>query len=265
MGQWFDDISPDHADWIKKQKIFFVATAPLDGRGCVNSSPKGHDSLRVLGSNQVCYLELSGSGIETQAHLEENGRITVMFTAFEGGPRIMRLIGTGRVIRLGTPEFNRLLETQYKGSLLYDASGKRSIIMIDVRKVGTSCGYSVPFYEYKGERLTLINSFSKRDEAAIKEYWMTANKYSLDGLPGMRHEMLGEEWVGKNRKEGQEIVLPDYGVDGIRGGNYNNKWYSADSLSAWIKSRHGAAANVGILSVGIMIGVGWATWSSRRR
>ncbi|KAF9099635.1 hypothetical protein BGX29_007019 [Mortierella sp. GBA35] len=138
MGQFFDYISDDHAEWIKKQKIFFVVTAPLDGKGTVNNSPKGYDCLRVL-----------GSGIETQSHLEENGRITLMLVAFEDGPRIMRLIGTGRVIRVDTPEFNDLMEKHYESTELTRTSGKRAIILIDVRKVGTSCRYGVPFFDYR--------------------------------------------------------------------------------------------------------------------
>ncbi|KAF9926724.1 hypothetical protein FBU30_003756 [Linnemannia zychae] len=209
MVQFFDSISEDHTEWIKKQKVFFVGTAPLDGRGTVNNSPKGYDCLRVLGPNQVCYLEMSGSGIETQSHLEENGRITIMLTAFEGPPRIMRLMGTGRVIRINTPEFNSLFEAHYEGTELAQASGKRAIIIADIRKVSTSCGYGVPLYDYKGSRKTLIEVWSKRDEEAVKEYWKTKNKFSLDGLPGMRHELLGDEYVGKNRGPDSPIMLPD--------------------------------------------------------
>ncbi|KAG0321471.1 hypothetical protein BGZ99_003904 [Dissophora globulifera] len=257
MGQWYESISPDFIEWIKKQKIFFVATAPLDGRGCVNTSPKGHDSIRVINSNQVCYLELSGSGIETQSHLEENGRITFMFMAFEGGPRIMRLIGTGRVVRLGCPEFNQLLEDHFQDSDLYDAQGKRAIILADIRKVGTSCGYAVPYYEYKGPRPTLVNFFSKKDDAAMDAYWKLKNKFSLDGLPGMRHEMMGPEWVGKNRGPGEPVMLP-------------SSWMAAEgpmtasNITAWIKSGTGAA-NLTILSVGIAIGAGVNALINRRR
>ncbi|KAF9358054.1 hypothetical protein BGX26_002575 [Mortierella sp. AD094] len=277
MVQWFDEIGEEHADWIKKQKIFFVATAPLDGRGCVNTSPKGYDSFRVLGPNQVCYLELSGksqnyklfgtkmgkthdqpfgSGIETQSHLEENGRITIMLTAFEGGPRIMRLIGTGRVVRVGSPEFNQLLDEHYEGTELYRASGKRAIIVADVRKVGTSCGYAVPFFDYRGSRPTLINTWAKRDEETVKQYWLTKNKFSLDGLPGMRHEWLGPEWVGKNRGPGP-IELPDWATIGSTSS-------TSGGFSTWLKPGTGLA-NVSILSVGIAIGAGIATIASKRR
>ncbi|KAG0367433.1 hypothetical protein BGZ54_003890 [Gamsiella multidivaricata] len=241
MGQWFEEISPDLAKWIKKQKIFFVATAPLDGRGCVNTSPKGHDCLRIL-----------GSGIETQSHLEENGRITIMMTAFEGGPRILRLIGTGRVVRVGSAEFNQLMDDHYQDSGLYNAHGKRAIILADVRKVGTSCGYAVPFFDYRGERPTLMNTWAKRDEEAIKQYWLTKNKYSLDGLPGMRHEWLGPEWTGKNRGPGL-VELPDWATPS-----------TAQSITAWLKSGSGLA-NVSVLGAGVAIGAGLATFVISRR
>ncbi|KAF9902072.1 hypothetical protein BX616_002048 [Lobosporangium transversale] len=252
MGQWYESISEDLAEWIKKQKIFFVATAPLDAQGCVNSSPKGHDALRILGPNQACYLEMSGSGIETQSHLEENGRITLMMAAFEGGPRILRLIGTGRVVRLDTPEFNQLLEDHYKGSQLYENNGKRAIIMVDVRKVGTTCGYAVPFYDYRGERPTLMNHWAKKDREAMKKYWLTRNTYSLDGLPGMRHEMLGPEWAGKNRQAGEAIILPKWAT------------HSPFNISAWFKSGSNSS-NATILATGIAIGAGVVTLINNRR
>ncbi|GJJ73509.1 hypothetical protein EMPS_05867 [Entomortierella parvispora] len=199
MGQFFDSISDDHAEWIKKQKIFFVATAPASVKGTVNTSPKGYDSLRILGPNAVCYLELSGSGIETQSHLEENGRITLMLLAFEGGPRIMRLIGRGRVVRLGSPEYNDIISAHYQNpesQPVVNSVGCRGIIMVDVRKVGTSCGYAVPYFDYKGPRPTLLNGFAKKEEEKVTDYWRTYNAVSLDGLPGMRHERMGPEWLG---------------------------------------------------------------------
>ncbi|KAG0305128.1 hypothetical protein BGZ97_001227 [Linnemannia gamsii] len=251
MVQFFDNISDDHAEWIKKQKIFFVGTAPLDGRGTVNNSPKGYDCLRVLNPNQVCYLEMSGSGIETQSHLEENGRITIMLTAFEGGPRIMRLMGSGRVVRVETPEFNTLMKNHYEGSELARASGKRAIILADVRKVSTSCGYGVPYFDYKGSRKTLIDTWAKRDEERVKEYWKTINKFSLDGLPGMRHELLGPEFVGTNRGVGEEIVLPG-----------EASWGAL--LRTWMQASP-APANAAYLVAGAVIGSAISHLYSRRR
>ncbi|KAG0207296.1 hypothetical protein BGX28_001453 [Mortierella sp. GBA30] len=255
MVQWFDDISDDHAEWIRKQKVFFVATAPLDGRGTVNCSPKGHDSLRVLNRNQICYLELSGSGIETQSHLEENGRITVMLMAMEGGPRIMRLLGTGRVVRVDSTEYNQLMEQHFVDSDICNASGKRGIIMIDVRKVGTSCGYAVPYYDYRGQRETLVKAFSTRDEETVKRYWLTKNKFSLDGLPGMRHAILGPEWTGKNRGPGEAIVLPQSSALSES---------TVKKFTTWITSGTGLA-NVSILTAGIIIGAALSPYASGRR
>ncbi|KAK3846066.1 MAG: hypothetical protein J3R72DRAFT_435213 [Linnemannia gamsii] len=249
MVQFFDNIGDDHAVWIRKQKIFFVGTAPLDGRGTVNNSPKGYDCLRILNPNQACYLEMSGSGIETQSHLEENGRITIMLTAFEGPPRIMRLMGTGRVVRVDSPEFNSLMEKHYEGSELANASGKRAIILVDVRKVSTSCGYGVPFYEHKGSRKTLVETWAKRDEERVKEYWKTINKFSLDGLPGMRHELLGPEYVGKNRGLGP-IVLP------------TESWSAL--LKNWLQESP-APANAAYLAAGAVIGGVVSHLYSRRR
>ncbi|KAF8976645.1 hypothetical protein BGZ46_008096 [Entomortierella lignicola] len=173
-----------------------------------------------------------------------------MLTAFEGSPRIMRLIGTGRVVRVGSPEFEQIMEDHYEGTELYRASGKRAIIVADVRKVGTSCGYAVPFFDYRGPRPTLINAMAKRDHEALKEYWIVKNAFSLDGLPGMRHEWMGPEWIGKNRGPGP-IELPDWAInDG--------------SSSTWFNPRK-SLANITILSLGIAIGASIATVVSKRR
>ncbi|KAF9187333.1 hypothetical protein BGZ51_001423 [Haplosporangium sp. Z 767] len=238
MGQWYDSISDDHAEWIKKQKIFFVATAPLDPKGTVNVSPKGHDSLRVLGPNK------------TQSHLEENGRITVMLMALEGAPRILRLHGTGRVVRVESPEFNQLIEDHYAGSELCSAQGKRAIIMVDVRKMGTTCGYAVPFFDYRGPRETLVKYFSKKDDEEMKEYWRKKNMYSLDGLPGMRNAILGPEWIGINRGPDEEPVFASQS--------------NVMKLTNWITSGTGLANGI-ILTAGIAIGASIAAMATGRR
>lgn len=204
--------------------------------------------LQLFVSLSTPYL---GSGIETQSHLEENGRITIMLTAFEGGPRIMRLMGTGRVIRVDTPEFNALMKNHYEGSELAHASGKRAIILADVRKVSTSCGYGVPYFDYKGSRKTLIDTWAKRDEEVVKEYWKTINKFSLDGLPGMRHELLGPEFVGANRGVGEEIVLPG-----------EASWGAL--LKTWVQASP-APANAAYLVAGAVIGGAFSHLYSRRR
>ncbi|KAF9408169.1 hypothetical protein BGZ94_002425 [Podila epigama] len=201
MGEYYDIIEEKLIEWIKKQKIFFVASAPLDANGKVNVSPKGYDALRVINQNKVCYLELTGSGAETQSHVDENGRITIMFCAFEGGPRITRLWGRGRVARVDTPEFNTLLESHYRDSDLYETKGKRAIIVVDVYKVGTSCGFAVPYMEYKGDRPALVNYWKSKSEKDVHEYWVRKNTFSLDGLPSMRHEGMGPEWAPQEKKK----------------------------------------------------------------
>ncbi|KAF9306329.1 hypothetical protein BGZ74_006532 [Mortierella antarctica] len=207
MGEFFDELSASLAAWILKQKIFFVSSAPLNGKGKVNVSPKGYDALRVLGTNQVCYLELTGSGIETQSHLEENGRITLMLCAFEGSPKIVRLWGRGRVVRVDTPEFDTLLETHYQDSDIYNATGKRAIIVIDVDQVGVSCGWAVPYMEFKSERPTHKKYWKSKTEVDVQGFWVLKNRFGLDGLPGMRHERMGPEWDRHKSGKSDEGLL----------------------------------------------------------
>src|SRR4051794_40948634 len=126
MGNFWNEISESHQDWIRAQKLFFVATAPLSSKGHVNVSPKGHDTFRILGPNKMAYIELTGSGVETWAHLVENGRITIMFCAFDGKPRILRLWGWGRVCPIGTKEFEEHLGW-FDGSDVVGSKGVRSI------------------------------------------------------------------------------------------------------------------------------------------
>ncbi|KAF9109678.1 hypothetical protein BGX27_007350 [Mortierella sp. AM989] len=195
MGKILNTIGLDQQEWIEKQKIFFVASAPLDSKGTVNTSPKGYDCFRIMNPNQVCYLELTGSGIETQSHVEENGRITIMFLAFESAPKILRLLGRGRVCRVDTPEFQALYNQYFAGSELEQVRGLRSIIVLNVEKVGISCGFGVPYYEYKGNRPTLKNYWGKKTGDQVTDFWVKENASSLDGLPGMRHAHMGPKFV----------------------------------------------------------------------
>lgn len=176
MGKSFESLLPEHEAFIAKQHIFFVGSAPLSAEGHVNLSPKGHDVLRILSVNEVAYLDLTGSGNETSAHLEENGRITLMFTAVEGPPMILRLYGKGQVVLPGTPEWEKLSP---RFTLL---PGARQIIVVQVHEVKTSCGYSVPFYTYEGERNTLQNWATKQGEQGLNDYWQEKNVTSMDGL-----------------------------------------------------------------------------------
>ncbi|KAF8935728.1 hypothetical protein BGZ47_009796 [Haplosporangium gracile] len=194
MGKFYDEMSADQQEWIKKQKIFIVASAPLSATGTVNASPKGYDCFRIIDANKACYLEMTGSGIETQSHVEENGRLTIMFMAFEGAPKILRLFGRGHVCRVDSPEYESLYTAHYKGTSpdFETIEGKRSIIVISVEKVGISCGFGVPYYEYKENRPTLLNYWGKKTEDKVVEYWAQKNTQSVDGLPGMKHERMSE-------------------------------------------------------------------------
>jgi hypothetical protein len=175
----FSSLSPELAQWWCAQPLFFVATAPLDGDGHVNLSPKGYDTLRVLGPARVAYLDLTGSGVETIAHLRENGRLTLMACAFNGNPRISRIFGRGRVHEFGTPAFDALAP-QFP-----ELPGRRSIIEVDVERVTTSCGYAVPLMDLVEERDRLIAWAEKKGDDGVVEYWASKNRESIDGLQGL--------------------------------------------------------------------------------
>ena len=159
--------------------MFFVATAPLAADGHVNLSPKGLDTFRVLGPTTVAYLDLTGSGVETIAHLRENGRVTVMFCAFEGRPRILRLYGRGRCVEPGDAEWA-------DASAAFPAlSGVRSVIVVEVERIADSCGYAVPLYEFAGERGQLCAWADNKGEEELRRYRAQKNRTSIDGLPGL--------------------------------------------------------------------------------
>jgi hypothetical protein len=179
MGKTLEDIPPDLADWIQQQPVFFVATAPLSGDGHVNCSPKGMDSLRVLDFRTVAYADLAGSGIETVAHLQENGRIVLMLCAFHGPPKIVRLHGTGHVIFPDSPDFPELL------SQFPELPGVRSIIRVSVQRVSTTCGFGVPRMQFQEGRETLREWADKKGPEAIQDYIQQKNAHSIDGLPGV--------------------------------------------------------------------------------
>jgi len=176
MGKTFTTIHPEHEQFIRKQRIFFVGSAPLDIEGHVNISPKGHDVLRIFSPTEVAYLDLTGSGNETSAHIEDNGRITLMFMALEGPPEILRLYGTGRVILPSMEEWEELVK---HFDLL---PGARQIITIQVHAVKTSCGYSVPFFSYSGERDTLKKWAAQKGEEGLEAYREEKNTTSMDGI-----------------------------------------------------------------------------------
>ena len=175
MGQRYSEISDKLKQFIEDQKIFFVGTATADSR--VNISPKGMDSLRVLGKNRVVWLNVTGSGNETSAHIQETPRMTIMFAAFEGNPMILRLYGNANVIHKNDSEWNELF------SLFNPIPGARQLFDLTVDLVQTSCGMAVPFFDYVEEREQLKNWALKKGDAGIKEYWLEKNQISLDGKP----------------------------------------------------------------------------------
>lgn len=181
MAEVLDVLDAELIEWIAAQPVFFVASAPSEG-GHVNVSPKGHDTLRVLGPLTVAYLDLTGSGAETIAHTRDNGRLTIMLCAFAGPPRILRLFGTARAHPEGSPRF---AELEHHFALL---PGSRSIVELGVDRIQTSCGYSVPFMEYREERPTLQQWAARKDSDQLVAYWADKNARSIDGLPALeRH------------------------------------------------------------------------------
>lgn len=177
MGQLFSELRPEHEVFIKKQRMYFVATAPIDSDGHVNLSPKGYDSFRIVSPTEVAYLDLTGSGNETSAHLQENGRITIMFCAFEGPPLIMRLYGKGSVILPDTPRWDELVGD------FPALPGARQIITVSIQEVKTSCGWAIPFYSYSKERETLQKWTLAKNEQELLDYQIEYNVRSMDGLP----------------------------------------------------------------------------------
>jgi hypothetical protein len=179
MAKVYPEIDATLAAWIRSQHLFFVATAPLAGDGHVNCSPKGLDAFAMLGPTTVAYLDLTGSGAETIAHVRENGRIVIMFCAFEGAPKIVRLHGTGTVVEPHMAEFAELIRA------FPDRPGVRSIIKIAVSRVSDSCGFGVPRYDYVGERDALIRWSDSKGSEGIAAYQQRNNAQSLDGLPAV--------------------------------------------------------------------------------
>ena len=179
MGKVCDRVEETVQDFIRAQHVFFVGTAPLGAEGHVNVSPKGPDGFRVLDPKRVAYLDHPGSGIETVAHLRENGRIVLMFCAFDGPPKIVRIYGRGRTIEPEDAEFPALLP-RFAPRVV-----PRAIIHVDVERVADSCGFGVPTYEYRGERDQLV-AWAEKKGPDVEAYQREKNATSIDGLPGLR-------------------------------------------------------------------------------
>lgn len=182
MGKVYSGIDSTLATWMMQQPMFVVATAPLDDDGLINVSPKGMaGTFSVIDEHTVAYLDLTGSGVETIAHLRQNGRIVLMFTAFDGRPIVVRVHGTGHVVSPDHERFNTLMP------LFSQHPGVRSIIVIDVSRVSDSCGYAVPKMMFVEDRDVLDRSNAQKGEDKLAEYRRQKNSTSLDGLPGLQH------------------------------------------------------------------------------
>jgi hypothetical protein len=180
MAKFYTELDNSLRRFIAEQKIFFTASAPNDGR--VNLSPKGMDSFRCLDGKTVAYLDLTGSGNETAAHIFENGRLTIMFCSFTEKPLILRLYGRGRVVRKNDDDWNRLY------SKFTPIIGERQIIVLEIESLQTSCGFAVPVYELKEEREKLVEWAENKGENGLLEYRQTKNQISIDGLPTYLNE-----------------------------------------------------------------------------
>jgi Pyridoxamine 5'-phosphate oxidase len=190
MAKVYERIDAKLASFIDAQPLFFVGTAPLAGDGLVNVSPKGtRGTFKVLGAHTFTYLDLTGSGVETVAHLRENGRICVMFCAFEGGPNIVRLHGTGRVVLREDPAFDDALAVFGEAGAARRPQA-RAVILVDVVRVSDSCGYAVPKMTLVEQRDVLDSWSRTRGPEKLDEYRATRNAESLDGLPALPAEAL---------------------------------------------------------------------------
>lgn len=192
MAKYYDEIPESLIEWVRKQHMFWVASAPLGPGGHVNVSPKGTaDCFHVVNSHRVWYQDLTGSGVETISHIRENGRITILFHSFEGPPRILRLYGIGTVYEYGTQEYESFIPPETR------KPGSRAAIVIDVYQCQTSCGYAVPMYDFVTHRTQLLRSFDLKEShdrattsteihpKGLKAYWVLKNLSSVDGLPGL--------------------------------------------------------------------------------
>lgn len=175
MAQRFQELSEKHIQFIAGQRVFFVGTATADSH--VNVSPKGMDTLRVLGSSRVVWLNLTGSGNETSAHVQRDPRMTLMFCAFEGDPLILRVYGTAKVVHPGEPQWDTLI------SLFPPLPGARQIFDLSIELVQTSCGFGVPHYAYDGERSQLTDWAIRKGDEGLQRYWEEKNQQSIDGIP----------------------------------------------------------------------------------
>jgi len=179
VGRAYDRLPDELRDFVMRQHVFFVATAPMAADGHVNVSPKGYDTLRILDDRTVCYLDISGSGAETIAHVRENERITIMCCAFEGKPDVVRLYGRGEVVFTDDDGFAGYVD------LFPPRSGVRAVIVVHLDRVSSTCGFGVPLMDFVADRERLEEAFAKRGPDALPDYWASKNAVSVDGLPAV--------------------------------------------------------------------------------
>lgn len=173
MAEQFPQLEPNHIEFIQAQHMFFVGTAGEAGR--INVSPKGMDTFRVVNENRVIWLNLTGSGNETAAHVLENGRMTVMFCSFDRQPLILRLYGTAKAVHISDPDWTELV------SSFPEFTGARQVFDLQLEMVQSSCGYAIPFYEMAGERETLTKWADNKGREGVETYWVEKNHTSIDG------------------------------------------------------------------------------------
>jgi hypothetical protein len=179
VGKTYDGIDDELAEWLQAQPLWFVGTAPLAADGHVNVSPRGHDTFSVLGPHRVGWVDYTGSGIETIAHLRENGRICLMFCSYGERPRIVRLHGRATVAMPGEPAYDEVVSRHPPHP------STRAVVIVDVERVSSSCGFGVPVMDLVGERDLLRQGAERRGPEGLAEYRATKNAHSIDGLPGL--------------------------------------------------------------------------------
>jgi hypothetical protein len=181
MGKHHDVLNSELQSWLAQQKIFFVASAPLNRDGHINCSPKGCDTFRVLSEREVAYMDLTGSGVETIAHIQENGRVVIMFCAFDGPPKIVRLHGAGEVVYPGHDAYGELRKH------FAPHAGARAIVRVKLNRISESCGHAVPFFEFTAHRDTLDRWTETKGPEGLVAYRAQKNRESIDGLPGYKN------------------------------------------------------------------------------
>lgn len=184
MGRLFEEINDTMKEFLESSPVFFVATAPTGDDGHINVSPKGLDSFRVISPKQVAYLDMTGSGAETIAHIRENGRITLMFTAFSGKPNIVRLYGKAEAVYPESSNFSELKQA-FHSAPTSELPGLRAIIKVDMTRISDSCGFGVPLMDFVANRKEMVDWVVKKGDEGLVEYRAEKNAQSIDGLPAV--------------------------------------------------------------------------------